>query len=216
MYPNSLSTLRLSNPLSSISMPPSMAETLTCLELECPWDGLNGPGSLIATVLQFGGNLRVLQLRGYPRLLQHSRYFRQHSRSLPCLQRFVITFSSPLSFPGAPNVLIPDPDLFPSISDFIRGRPLVECLGLNEEAGYSPACFGFDACLDACFSNFPRLHNLSMTIWPTLGQEPMALSSRIPRSIRSFTINVGCHSTLDMETMFRRVRPVYETQWSGA
>lgn len=215
IYPGSLSTLRLSNPLSSISMSPSMAETLTHLELECPWDGLNAPGSLIETVLQHGGNLRVLQLRGYPRVLQHSGYFRQHPKSLPYLQRFVITFSPPLSYPGAPNAIVPDPDLFPSISDFIRGRPLLECLALNEEAGYPIQCFGFDACLDACFSTFPHLRNLSMTIWPTLGQEPIALSSRIPRSVRTFTMNVGCHLVLDMETMFRRVRPVvYCVLWS--
>ena len=36
------------------------------------------------------------------------------------------------------------------------------------------------------------------------------------RLVRSFTMNVSCHSTLDMETMFRQVCPVvYETQRLG-
>jgi hypothetical protein len=155
-----------------------MIGNLTHLELFSSWGGADET-SLFKTVLGNGERIESLRLVGCP-MQTHSAYFRKYPRSLPRLRDFG------LHIRHGPRAVI-DPDLFPSICDFLRDRPLLDLLELTAHAReIDQKMFGFDVRVWEFISSLENLHTLSANLLNAIPHQKMV--ELIPRSVKTLTL----------------------------
>jgi hypothetical protein len=164
-----------SNPAPIIT---PLAGNLTHLELVAPWGGANET-SLFHVILGSCERLESLRLVGYP-LQAHSIHFRQYRRSLPLLRDFGLRLVH-----GRMATI--DPDLFPAICDFLRGRPLLESLELVAYAReVDQMAFGFGVYVWEFVSSLPNLRILSANLLNAIPRQRMI--ALIPRSVKTLSV----------------------------
>ena len=173
-----LRRLRIANRSNLVPIILPMIGNLTHLELFSSWGGADEP-SLFKTVLGNGERIESLRLVGCP-MQTHSTYFRKYPRSLPRLRDFG------LHIRHGPRAVI-DPDLFPSICDFLRDRPLLDLLELTAHAReIDQKMFGFDVRVWEFISSLENLHTLSANLLNAIPHQKMV--ELIPRSVKTLTL----------------------------
>ncbi|KAF8729792.1 hypothetical protein AX14_006040 [Amanita brunnescens Koide BX004] len=157
----------------------------------------------IADILTHGRQLESLLLSCHIDCTSTSHIFRSMPKALPFLRHFSFTVHSV-------GRRVRDPDLFPAIAEFLRGREQLKTLGLVVQCSNTQCSVGFDA---AVWGVLPSLANLrTLKISYPMDLAPGLASWLIPRSIRALSLTpVGSTTTnprdpipfLDVRTSFK-------------
>ncbi|KAI0290275.1 hypothetical protein B0F90DRAFT_1825236 [Multifurca ochricompacta] len=121
-----------------------------------------------------------------------STVFRAHAKpnSFPAMRKLAFVLTS------AAHDLV-DPDLFPAVSEFVRGYHMLDALCISNTYGLTG--FGYDA---AIWGVLPSLVNLRTLLIDVPKDMPSALSAwLIPRSVTVLDLQVIRHATLDLDQL---------------
>ena len=146
-------------------------------------------------ILEHGANLQYLHVDG-PLYITSSQHFRRYAHALPCLTEFGINHFG----------LVPDPDFFPAVCDFLRpkapqlvrlelkticNKPRFDQLGFNGENG----CWSMLRCTTSSTAavasavSFPELKHLSITLPPGRKNISLHYANLIPNGVTSLVLS---------------------------